>query len=74
MAMSNVTKTVAVFKRSQYGYTDYANFIPFDLSDDDSGMVRRTVVMARKDVDDLGWPDEITVTIEPGDKLNEKSP
>lgn len=68
--MPEITKTVAVLKRSQFGYTDYANFIPFEMTEDDNGTIVRTLVMARKDVDELGWPEEITVTIEPGDKLN----
>lgn len=67
-----ITKTVAVFTRSEFGYTSYANFIPFELAEEDTGMVTRTVVLARRDVDDMGWPEKITVTIEPGDKLNEE--
>lgn len=70
MGSPRVTKSVAILKRSPYGYTDYANFIPFEMIEDDHGTVVRTLVMARKDVDDLGWPEEITVTIQAGDKLN----
>lgn len=63
-----VTKTIAVLKRSEFGYTAYANFIPFEMEID--GMVSRTLVMARKDVDALGWPEEITVTVEPGNTID----
>lgn len=69
--MVTTKKSVAVFKRSEFGYTAHANFIPFEMTDD-VGMITRTVIMSRKDTNDLGWPEEITVTIEPGDKLNEE--
>lgn len=68
--MAEITKNQAVFKRSQFGYTDFSNFIPFEFANEDTGVIDRTVVLARKDVNDLGWPEEITVTIEPGDTLN----
>lgn len=67
---AEITKTQFVLKRSQFGYTDYANFIPFDAQNEETGVVDRTVVLARRIVDDLGWPEEITVTVEPGDTLN----
>lgn len=61
--------SVVVLKRSELGYTAYANFIPYELVEEDTGMIVRTVILTRKDVDDLGWPDEITVTIQPDDQI-----
>lgn len=68
--MAEITKVAAVLKRSRLGYTDFANFIPFE-GIDANGVIVQTVVLARKDVDEMGWPEKITVTIEPGDTLNE---
>lgn len=69
--MVTVPKVKAVLKRSELGYTAYSNYIPFELTDN-KGVVIRTLIMSRKDVNDLGWPEEITVTIERGNKLNGK--
>jgi hypothetical protein len=68
----DITKTVCVMKRSEFGYTAHANYIPFEMTEDDTGAITRTLVMARRDVNDLGWPEEITVTIVPGDTLNKE--
>lgn len=67
--MPEIMKKTAVLKRSEFGYTSYANFIPFEYADTGTGLISRTVVLARKDVDELGWPEEITVTIEAGNSL-----
>lgn len=38
----------------------------------DEGVERPVVVLAPQMYEDFGEPDEITVTIEPGDKLNDE--
>jgi hypothetical protein len=68
--MAKVTKVKAVMKRSELGYTASSNYIPFELTDE-NGIIIRTLIMTRKDVNDLGWPVEVTVTIESGNKLRE---
>lgn len=68
--MLEITKTAAVFKRSEFGYTAHSNFIPFEFTNVDTGAIDRTVILPRKEVDNLGWPDQITVTIEVGNTLN----
>lgn len=67
--MARATKLKAVLRRSELGYTAYSNYIPFELTDD-KGVVIRTLIMSRSDVNVLGWPEEITVTIESGNTLN----
>lgn len=39
-------------------------------SDEESGVIRRSVYVDIETYQDLGEPEEITVTIEPGDTLN----
>jgi len=67
--MAAVTKILAVMQRSALSYTAFSNYIPFELTDE-RGVVIRTLIMSRKDVNDLGWPKEITVTIESSNTLN----
>lgn len=43
------------------------------LSDDDGPYQYREVTLDFADWDDMGRPDQITITIEPGDLLNEVS-
>lgn len=68
----SIKKREEILDRSEFGYTAYANFIPFEMQVD--GVITCTLVMARKDVDALGWPEKITVTIEPGNKLTSRTP
>ena len=42
----------------------------FVTSDEDSGLIQRTVLLNYRDFVDLGSPSEITVTIQPGDLRN----
>lgn len=39
--------------------------------DDDTGGIHRAALMTRADWQDMGEPETITVTIEPGDLLND---
>lgn len=45
--------------------------VTFARQDDDTA--RCSVVLSEADWEDFGEPREITVTIEPGDKLNERT-
>ncbi len=42
----------------------------FSVRDEDTGLPIRTVILDPQDFEDLGEPKQITVTIEPGDKIN----
>lgn len=40
-------------------------------SDEETGVIHRDVYISQQDFEDFGEPDVITVTVEPGDHLNQ---
>ncbi|WP_311208789.1 MULTISPECIES: hypothetical protein [unclassified Aeromicrobium] len=42
----------------------------FTSRDEDNGLIRRGLSMSEQDYNDMGRPERVTVTIEPGDRLN----
>lgn len=63
-----LTKTRSVLKHEGgFGRPDGAWFM---ARDEDTGLSTRTLVLSPQDFRDLGEPTEVTVTIEPGDRLN----
>lgn len=45
--------------------------VTFYNKDDDTGMVNKIFTMPKDFWEELGSPEVVTITIEPGDKLNE---
>lgn len=66
MTEINLTKTVAVLTASP-GPAGGRHFL---LRDDDTGAVERRLIISADLWRELGSPDEVTVTIVPGDQLN----
>jgi hypothetical protein len=44
--------------------------VTFTLAYDDTGVITRTLILSYEDWRDLGSPEQLTVTIDPGDTLN----
>jgi hypothetical protein len=63
-----MSKTVAVMQRKRVDL-DPGN-ITFVMLEDDHDTVVRTVKIDQQTWEDLGRPDTVTVTIQPGDLLN----
>lgn len=64
-------KTRCLLRISRHTRMIPPNTIPFDY-DGDEDDVRQTQVFLDKDVwDDMGSPETVTLTIEPGDNLND---
>lgn len=72
--MTELTKTVAVLSRAtmRAAITDHVGFMAFPDSDDERVRMHHVAVDAEV-WRDMGEPDVVTVTIEPGDRLNEAS-
>ena len=64
--------TTLVRKRTVYDqneFLDTKDSITFTV-DDDGNEISRAITLAYQDWMDMGWPKTVTVTIEPGDRLN----
>lgn len=64
--MNTLTKTRRILNRGRVA-DSHAAFHQFD---EDTGRPSTEVIIPRATYDDLGQPEQITVTIEPGDLLN----
>lgn len=67
MATLTATRSVMTFV-GRHG--DWARFEAYD---EDSGRLRRRVSFLAYEWDDMGCPRVVTLTIEPGDRLNEEA-
>lgn len=68
--MTNLLKTKTILKHDTKMGRDWGGSRWFISSDEESGVIRRQVYIDGTTYDDLGSPDTITITIEPGDTLN----
>ena len=68
--MSGLTKARSVLDFSRGGTTH----VTFASKDEDTGEVQRSVIIRLQDYEDMGRPEQVTITIEPGDRLNEPEP
>jgi hypothetical protein len=67
----HMAKTVSVLVRATHQDSEFIGFRNSDYLEAPENRGRsRHLRFAYEDWDDMGKPDEITVTIEPGDKLN----
>lgn len=62
-----ITKSSVVMRR----LNTIDNITQFIYEFDDTKQIQRTVLLTTQDWEELGSPEELTVTIAPGDKLNE---
>lgn len=65
--MTTLSKTRSILTVSSVS----AHSVQFASYDEEAGGLERLVQLSKYDWDDLGRPKEITLTIEPGDKLDE---
>jgi hypothetical protein len=65
--MAELTKTEVVLRLIEGG-GDWRDFTDFD---DDSGSETVAVSIASERFEEMGCPEKVTVTIEPGDRLND---
>lgn len=70
--MSELSKTRYVCDISPIIDHAAASFILFEYRDQATGFVERTLVLPRKEWSLLGCPMQITVTVEPDNKLEEE--
>lgn len=68
--MATLTRTRSVLHRSATKGDEPYSRQWFIQADEDTNVVRREVYVDRQTFEDLGEPDTITVSIEPGDTLN----
>lgn len=68
MTTATISKLVTVM---DYFSTTY-NTVNFITADEDTQQIQRQVLMTVQTWEKLGSPEQITVTIVPGDKLNKK--
>ena len=70
--MLTATRTV-MHKRNGWGrdFVNKVDYVIFEAREDDHGTVEREVSVTKGAWRDLGEPETITVTIEPGDLLND---
>jgi hypothetical protein len=62
--MATITKTKSVLHADRHSERTFVQ------RDEDSGVLRRKVYLDITTYQDLGSPDTVTVTVEPGDTLN----
>ncbi|KQP83728.1 hypothetical protein [Aeromicrobium sp. Leaf291] len=67
MTTANLTKTRSVLDLVPNALSD--DLAVFASHDEDTGQVLRSVRFSQRDHDDMGRPEQVTVTIEPGDLL-----
>lgn len=67
-----VTKKQLVLDISEAVDHAVSNIILFQYREEDTGFISHAVVLPRKGWNDLGCPNQITVTLVPGDQLNNK--
>jgi hypothetical protein len=65
-----MTKTITVLTHQPSRNEQAQVAVTFIAADEDTGRVDRAVVLRYGDFIDLGSPEQITVTVEPGDMLN----
>jgi hypothetical protein len=63
-----LSKSRSILKLEKNGVS--ANSADFCNRDDDTQQIYYEVILPRSQWDEMGEPDTITITIEPGDKLN----
>lgn len=68
MKATTLTKTRSILTRIATGRTH----VSFASHSEDDGSIDRHVEVRRATWDDLGQPEQITLTIEPGDLLNDE--
>lgn len=65
-----MTKTRCLMQRMEAAEQPFEDMTCYQMEDDDTGEMLRQVVLSNDDVMDMGGPEFITVTIQPGDYLN----
>lgn len=70
--MAELSKTRYVCEISPIIDHATASFILFEYRDEGTGFTSHTLVLPRRVWSDLGCPMQITVTVEPDNKLNEE--
>jgi hypothetical protein len=68
---STLIRMASVMDRETF-HVIHGDDVAFTTRCDDSGHVQRTLAFSRRDWEDMGRPDRLTVTVEPGDRLNEE--
>jgi hypothetical protein len=61
-----LTKTTRIYNK----IAENGHLVMFGTADEDTGMVTSEIVVIHEIYADLGSPDQVTITIEPGDQLN----
>lgn len=65
-----LVKLRSVCKTEPFGRYEVGRLIGFTCAEEDE-LPRRVVYITREDWEDIGSPDTITLTVEPGDLLND---
>jgi hypothetical protein len=65
-----LTKLRAVMTNLPSPDQDAGLRVTFTLAYNDTGVITRTLILSYEDWRDLGSPDQLTVTVDPGDTLN----
>lgn len=70
--MNTLSKMQAVMHRTSFqrDLVDRRSAVVFEAREDDLGTIEKEVSIELSAWQDMGEPDTITVTIEPGDRLN----
>lgn len=67
-----MTKTRCIMKREFSSELDGRITHTFRMRYEDTNVIQRTVELDAEDWEEMGRPETITVTIEPGDRLNDE--